>query len=91
MNKTERTARFQALIDAARERILMLDGAKGAVAVLIAGATLITAAAVAMTGVIGWIGLIVPHAARLAGTAHTITLGDPAPGDTYTVTLDVPT
>ncbi|MBP6012993.1 MAG: methionine synthase [Alphaproteobacteria bacterium] len=30
MNKTERTARFQALIDAARERILMLDGAKGA-------------------------------------------------------------
>ncbi|SEH37540.1 iron complex transport system permease protein [Methylobacterium sp. 275MFSha3.1] len=33
--------------------------------VLIAGATLITAAAVAMTGVIGWIGLIVPHVARL--------------------------
>lgn len=33
--------------------------------VLIAGATLITAAAVAMTGVIGWIGLIVPHIARL--------------------------
>ncbi len=30
MNKTERTSRFQALIDAARERILMLDGAKGA-------------------------------------------------------------
>jgi iron complex transport system permease protein len=33
--------------------------------VLIAGATLITAAAVSMTGVIGWIGLIVPHVARL--------------------------
>ncbi|MGH1571617.1 FecCD family ABC transporter permease [Methylobacterium sp. P31] len=33
--------------------------------VLIAGATLITAAAVSMTGVIGWIGLIVPHIARL--------------------------
>ncbi|WCS25089.1 iron ABC transporter permease [Methylobacterium sp. NMS14P] len=33
--------------------------------VLIASATLITAAAVAMTGVIGWIGLIVPHIARL--------------------------
>lgn len=32
---------------------------------LIAGATLITAAAVSMTGVIGWIGLIVPHVARL--------------------------
>ncbi|MHB2205162.1 FecCD family ABC transporter permease [Methylobacterium sp. CM6257] len=33
--------------------------------VLIAGATLITAAAVSMSGVIGWIGLIVPHIARL--------------------------
>jgi len=33
--------------------------------VLIAGATLVTAAAVSMTGVIGWIGLIVPHMARL--------------------------
>ena len=34
--------------------------------VLIAGATLVTAAAVSVTGVIGWIGLIVPHVARLA-------------------------
>jgi iron complex transport system permease protein len=33
--------------------------------VLIAGATLITAASVSMTGVIGWVGLIVPHIARL--------------------------
>jgi iron complex transport system permease protein len=33
--------------------------------ILIGGATLVTAAAVAMTGVIGWIGLIVPHVARL--------------------------
>ncbi|WP_409565860.1 FecCD family ABC transporter permease [Methylobacterium sp. J-077] len=33
--------------------------------VLVAGATLVTAAAVSMTGVIGWIGLIVPHIARL--------------------------
>ena len=33
--------------------------------VLVAGATLITASAVSMTGVIGWIGLIVPHVARL--------------------------
>jgi iron complex transport system permease protein len=33
--------------------------------VLIAAATLVTAAAVSITGVIGWIGLIVPHVARL--------------------------
>lgn len=33
--------------------------------VLIAGATLVTAAAVSVTGVIGWIGLIVPHVARM--------------------------
>ena len=31
----------------------------------VAGATLATAAAVSVTGVIGWIGLIVPHVARL--------------------------
>lgn len=34
-------------------------------ALVIASATLITAAAVAVSGVIGWIGLLVPHAARL--------------------------
>jgi len=33
--------------------------------VVIAAATLMTAAAVAISGIIGWIGLIVPHAARL--------------------------
>lgn len=33
--------------------------------VLVAGATLVTAAAVSVTGVIGWIGLLVPHVARL--------------------------
>ena len=33
--------------------------------VLVAAATLVTAAAVSATGVIGWIGLIVPHVARL--------------------------
>lgn len=33
--------------------------------VLIAAATLVTAAAVSVTGVIGWIGLLVPHVARL--------------------------
>jgi len=31
----------------------------------IAGATLITSAAVSISGIIGWIGLIIPHAARL--------------------------
>ena len=33
--------------------------------IVIACATLITAAAVAISGVIGWIGLLIPHAARL--------------------------
>src|SRR5262249_37320618 len=34
-------------------------------AVFIAAATLMTAAAVSITGIIGWIGLLVPHVARL--------------------------
>jgi len=34
-------------------------------AVFIAAATLITAASVSVSGIIGWIGLIIPHAARL--------------------------
>jgi iron complex transport system permease protein len=34
-------------------------------AVFIAAATLITSAAVSVSGIIGWIGLIIPHAARL--------------------------
>lgn len=33
--------------------------------VLIASATLMTAAAVSIAGIVGWIGLVVPHAARL--------------------------
>jgi iron complex transport system permease protein len=33
--------------------------------VFIAAATLITSAAVSVSGIIGWIGLIIPHAARL--------------------------
>lgn len=41
-------------IDAARLRLLV-----------VACATLVTAAAVAMAGVIGWVGLMVPHMARL--------------------------
>jgi len=32
---------------------------------LVAAATLMTAAAVSITGIIGWVGLVVPHAARL--------------------------
>lgn len=34
-------------------------------ALLIAAATLITAAAVSVSGVIGWIGLVIPHIARM--------------------------
>jgi len=33
--------------------------------VLVASATLVTAAAVSITGIIGWVGLVVPHVARL--------------------------
>ena len=34
-------------------------------ALIVAAATLMTAAAVAVSGIVGWIGLLVPHAARL--------------------------
>jgi iron complex transport system permease protein len=34
-------------------------------AIVVAAATLMTAAAVALSGIIGWVGLLVPHAARL--------------------------
>jgi len=33
--------------------------------VLIGGATLVTAATVSVTGIIGWIGLVIPHIARM--------------------------
>jgi iron complex transport system permease protein len=33
--------------------------------VLISGATLVTAATVSVTGIIGWIGLVIPHIARI--------------------------
>lgn len=33
--------------------------------VLIAGATLVTAATVSVTGIVGWIGLVIPHIARM--------------------------
>jgi len=40
--------------------------------VVIAGATLMTSAAVAASGIIGWVGLVVPHLARLTvGPAFT--------------------
>ena len=32
---------------------------------VVVGATLVTAAAVAMSGIVGWVGLVVPHVARL--------------------------
>lgn len=34
-------------------------------AAVVAGATLMTAAAVALSGIVGWVGLVVPHVARL--------------------------
>lgn len=47
-----------------------LDVAKLRLALLLA-ATLVTAAAVSVTGMIGWIGLVIPHFARLfVGTDH---------------------
>lgn len=45
-------------------RSLGVDVAKLRVAVIVC-ATLVTAAAVALAGVIGWVGLVIPHAARL--------------------------
>ena len=45
-------------------RALGVDVGKLRVAV-IAAATLMTSAAVALAGVIGWVGLVIPHAARL--------------------------
>jgi len=57
-------------------RSLGLDVSKLRVAV-IACATLVTASAVAVAGVIGWVGLVIPHAARLlvgAGFARVLPL-----------------
>lgn len=45
-------------------RSLGLDVAKLRLAVILC-ATLVTASAVALAGVIGWVGLVIPHAARL--------------------------
>ncbi len=45
-------------------RSLGLDVAKLRLAVIMC-ATLVTASAVALSGVIGWVGLVIPHAARL--------------------------
>jgi len=38
--------------------------------VVVAAATLMTAAAVAVSGIIGWVGLLIPHAARLVVGPH---------------------
>jgi iron complex transport system permease protein len=57
-------------------RSLGLDVSKLRIAV-IACATLVTASAVAIAGVIGWVGLVIPHAARLlvgAGFARVLPL-----------------
>ena len=57
-------------------RSLGLDVARLRIAV-IACATLVTASAVAIAGVIGWVGLVIPHAARLlvgAGFARVLPL-----------------
>ncbi|MCT7662901.1 FecCD family ABC transporter permease [Shinella kummerowiae] len=45
-------------------RTLGVDTVKTRI-VLIAGATLVTAATVSVTGIIGWIGLVIPHIARM--------------------------
>ena len=45
-------------------RALGVDTARLRLAVVCA-ATLMTAASVALAGIIGWIGLLVPHAARM--------------------------
>jgi iron complex transport system permease protein len=45
-------------------RTLGVDTVKTRI-VLIAGATLVTAATVSITGIIGWIGLVIPHIARM--------------------------
>ncbi|WP_430439395.1 FecCD family ABC transporter permease [Shinella sp.] len=45
-------------------RTLGIDTVKTRIA-LIAGATLVTAATVSVTGIIGWIGLVIPHIARM--------------------------
>lgn len=57
-------------------RSLGLDVARLRFAVVVC-ATLVTAAAVALAGVIGWVGLVIPHAARLlvgAGFARVMPL-----------------
>ena len=46
-------------VDVARERLW-----------LIAAATLATSASVALAGIVGWVGLVVPHAARMLGGAQ---------------------
>lgn len=57
---------------------------------VIAGATLCTAASVAAAGIVGWVGLIIPHAARmLAGNDNQHVLPvSAALGCTYLLIID---
>jgi iron complex transport system permease protein len=59
-------------------------------AVVIVSSTLATAAAVAVTGIIGWVGLIIPHVARmLVGPDHRGLLpASLALGGTYLLIVD---
>jgi iron complex transport system permease protein len=59
-------------------------------AIIIISSTLATAAAVAVTGIIGWVGLIIPHVARmLVGPDHRRLLpASIALGGTYLLLID---
>ena len=48
-------------------RVVVLASAVAMVVVLVVAATLMTAAVVAFGGLIGFVGLVVPHALRLLG------------------------
>lgn len=57
---------------------------------IIIAATLATAAAVSISGVVGWVGLLVPHLARLlVGPAYLVSLPTSALlGGTYLLLID---
>jgi iron complex transport system permease protein len=59
--------------------------------IVIVGATMVTSAAVAVSGIIGWVGLVIPHVARmLVGNDHRVLL--PASisiGAAYMLLIDV--
>ncbi len=59
--------------------------------ILISAATLVTAACITVTGIIGWVGLVIPHIARMiAGPNHNKVLGVSAlVGATYMTLMDL--